>query len=101
LVALNDEFTECICAAADGMMFDVLAPVHRKDYDGCLRRQGGGRAKAKGERRYRGRQANVGRNAGIASMLRAAASGTRSRPPRGCGPAHTARIKKRLSAEVA
>lgn len=101
LAAPADEFTGRMFAAINAMMLDVLAAVARKDYDDRRRRQAEGQAKAKTEGRYKGRQANVARNAGIAAMLRAGRTWDEIQAATGCGRAHLSRIKKQLEAEAA
>ena len=57
--------------ALNSRMLDMLAAIARKHYNDRRRRQAQGvAAKAKAEVKYRGRPEDIGRNAGIASMLR-------------------------------
>ena len=74
LAAPSDEFTARMFAAVNAMMLDVLAAVARKDYEDRRRRQAQGVAKAKKEGLYRGRPANVERNAAITAMLKSGQS---------------------------
>src|SRR5215207_7885986 len=74
IMAKADDFTARMFDAINGMMLDVLAAVARKDYEDRRRRQAQGQAKAKAEGHYRGREANVARNTGIASMLKGGVS---------------------------
>lgn len=64
-----DEFTSRMFSAINGMMFDMLAAISRKDYEDRRRRAAQGVAKAKAENRYRGRPEDTIRNNGIAAML--------------------------------
>ena len=47
LAKADDEFTDRMLSAVNGMLLDMLAAVARKDYDGRRRRQAEGTAKAK------------------------------------------------------
>ena len=86
VVALDLPTSWQLAAPADGptspvrrqsaMMLDMLAAVARKDYEDRRRQQAQGVAKAKAEGKYRGRPEDIGRNAGIASMLRDGSSWT-------------------------
>ena len=69
--------------------------VARKDYDDRRRRQAQGQVKAKAEGVYRGRQEDVARNAGIASMLRDGLSYSAIQAATGCGRATVAKVAKR------
>ena len=89
-----DEFTSRMFEAINGMMLDMLAAVARKDYDDRRRRQAEGQAKAKAEGRYRGRQEDTARNAGIATMLTAGLSWTAIQNATGCSRATIAKIAK-------
>ena len=73
------------------LMMDVLAAVARKDYEDRRRRQAQGQAKAKAEGKYRGRKENVGRNAGIASMLKSGDSWSAIEGAFGCSRATIAK----------
>jgi DNA invertase Pin-like site-specific DNA recombinase len=64
-----DDFTGRMFRALNSMMLDILAAIARKHYDDRRRRQAQGVAKAKAEGKYRGRPEDIGRNAGIASLL--------------------------------
>jgi hypothetical protein len=64
-----DDFTGRMFRALNSMMLDMLAAIARKHYDDRRRRQAQGVAKAKAEGKYRGRPEDIGRNAGIASLL--------------------------------
>lgn len=54
----KDEFTVAMLKAINNMMLDMLAAIARKDYQDRRRRQSEGILKAKGEGKYRGRQAD-------------------------------------------
>ena len=54
----NDDFTAAMLKAINSMMLDMLAAIARKDYQDRQRRQKEGITKAKGEGKYRGRQAD-------------------------------------------
>jgi|ERR1700722_1160995 DNA invertase Pin-like site-specific DNA recombinase len=97
LAASGDEFTQRMFGAINGMMLDMLAAVARKDYDDRRRRQQQGIAKAKAEGAYRGRREDVGRNEGIAAMLRDGMSWSKIQDATGCGRATVAKIAKRAS----
>lgn len=90
-----DEFTARMFEAINGMMLDMLAAVARKDYDDRRRRQAQGQAKAKAEGRYKGRPADVERNAGIADMLKRGMSWTQIHSATGASRATIAKIAKR------
>src|SRR5271166_3278798 len=55
LAAPGDEFTARMFAAINAMLLDMLAAVARKDYEDRRRHQAQGQARAKAERKYRGR----------------------------------------------
>ena len=95
LAAPADEFTGRMFGAINAMLLDVLAAVARKDYDDRRRRQAQGQAKAKAEGKYRGRPEDVGRNSGIAAMLRAGESWTAVQRAFGCSRATIAKIARR------
>ena len=97
LAASGDEFTQRMFGAINGMMLDMLAAVARKDYDDRRRRQQQGIAKAKAEGAYRGRREDVGRNEGIAAMLRDGMSWSKIQDATGCGRATVAKIAKRAA----
>lgn len=54
----KDEFTAAMLKAINNMMLDMLAAIARKDYQDRRRRQSEGIAKAIGEGKYKGRQAD-------------------------------------------
>ncbi|WP_336492357.1 recombinase family protein [Methylobacterium nigriterrae] len=89
-----DEFTSRMFEAINGMMLDMLAAVARKDYDDRRRRQAEGQARAKAEGKYKGRQEDVARNAGIASMLTAGLSWSQIQASTRCSRATIAKIAK-------
>ena len=91
----GDDFTRRMFAAVNAMMLDVLAAVARKDYEDRRRRQAQGQARAKAEGLYKGRQENIDRNKGIASMLRGGASWSAVQAAFGCSRATVAKIAKR------
>jgi DNA invertase Pin-like site-specific DNA recombinase len=97
LAAPADEFTGRMFAAINAMLLDMLAAVARKDYDDRRRRQAQGIAKAKAEGVYRGRPEDVGRNEGIAGMLRAKMSWSSIQSATGCSRATIAKIAKRAA----
>jgi len=82
----DDEFTGRMFDALNAMMLDMLVAIARKDYEDRRRRQAQGIARAKAERRYKGRPEDTKRNTAIVEMLRRGmswnaiieASGTRS-----------------------
>jgi DNA invertase Pin-like site-specific DNA recombinase len=96
LAAEGDDFTRRMFAAINAMMLDMLAAVARKDYDDRRRRQQQGIAKAKAEGAYRGRREDVGRNEGIAAMLRDG-MWSKIQDATGCGRATVAKIAKRAA----
>ncbi|MDW9781950.1 resolvase [Sinorhizobium meliloti] len=91
----SDDFTGRMFAAINGMMLDMLAAIARKDYEDRRRRQFEGQAKAKADGRYKGRQENVKRNDGIASMLDKGMSWTQIQNATGASRATIAKIAKR------
>lgn len=95
-----DEFTGRMFAAVNAMMLDVLAAVARKDYEDRRRRQAQGTAKAKAAGRYTGRQEDMARNAGIATLLRAGATWQDIQDATGCSRGTIAKVRKRLAAET-
>ncbi|WP_375789399.1 recombinase family protein [Bradyrhizobium sp. Pha-3] len=90
----GDEFTGRMFDAINGMLLDMLAAIARKDYDDRRRRQTEGQATAKAEGKYKGRPADVQRNAGIAAMLKAGASWSSIQAATGCSRATIAKISK-------
>jgi DNA invertase Pin-like site-specific DNA recombinase len=94
----GDDFTARMFDAINGMLFDMLAAVARKDYDDRRRRQAQGQAKAKAEGRYRGRPEDTERNEGIACMLAAGQSWGTIQAATGCSRATIAKIAKRANA---
>lgn len=93
--AKGDSFTARMFDAINGMMLDMLAAIARKDYEDRRRRQAEGQAKAKAEGRYRGRQEDTERNAGIAAMLAKGVSWSQVQAATGCSRATIAKIAKR------
>jgi DNA invertase Pin-like site-specific DNA recombinase len=91
----GDDFTSRMFEAINNMMLDMLAAVARKDYEDRRRRQAQGIAKAKDERKFKGRGEDVKRNAGIASMLAAKTSWNAIQDITGCSRATIAKIAKR------
>lgn len=61
----SDEFTGAMLRAVNGMMLDMLAAIARKDYQDRRRRQAEGIGKAKGEGKFKGRQADLALHANI------------------------------------
>ncbi len=96
----GDEFTTRMFAAVNAMMLDMLAAVARKDYTDRRRRQMQGQAKAKAEGKYKGRPEDVGRNAGIAMMLKGGASYSEVQAAFGCSRATVAKIAKRVGGRL-
>ena len=92
-----DDFTGRMFRALNSMMLDMLAAAARKHYDDRRRRQAQGVAKAKAEGKYRGRPEDIGRNAGIASMLRDGSSWTAIQDAFGCSRATIAKVAKRAA----
>jgi DNA invertase Pin-like site-specific DNA recombinase len=80
-----------------GTLLDMLAAVARKDYEDRRRRQAQGQAKAKAEGKYKGRQEDTERNAGIAGMLAAGQSWSTIQAATGCSRATIAKIAKRAA----
>lgn len=70
----NDEFTQRMLAAINGMMLDMLAAVARKDYEDRRRRQSEGIVKARIDGKYKGRSANPKLHENIAALLHAGKS---------------------------
>jgi DNA invertase Pin-like site-specific DNA recombinase len=83
--------------AVNGMMLDMLAAVARKDYDDRRRRQAEGQKNAKAAGRYKGRQEDVKRNAGIADMLARGMSWSQVQAATGCSRATVAKVAKRAA----
>jgi DNA invertase Pin-like site-specific DNA recombinase len=100
LAAPADEFTARMFAALNAMMLDMLAAVARKDYDDRRRRQAEGIAKAKAAKLYRGRPEDIGRNRGIAAMLKAGESWSAVQAAFGCSRATIAKVAKRAAADL-
>ena len=98
LAAPPDEFTGRMFAAVNAMMLDVLAAVARKDYEDRRRRQAEGQAKAKAAGLYKGRREDMGRNDGIARMLKAGASWSQIQDMAGCSRATIAKVARRIAA---
>ena len=91
----DDEFTQRMAEAINGMMLDMLAAIARKDYTDRRRRQAQGIEKAKAEGKYRGRPEDTKRNAAIAKMLRAGQSWSTVMKATGCSRATVAKLAKR------
>lgn len=92
-----DEFTARMFGAVNGMMLDVLAAVARKDYEDRRRRQAQGIAKAKADRRYRGRPEDEDRNKAIVGMLKAGQSWSSIVAATGCSRSTLSRLAKRAA----
>lgn len=69
LAAGDDEFSQRMAEAINGMMLDMLAAIARKDYDDRRRRQAQGIAKAKVRGAYRGRPEDTERLDQIGHLL--------------------------------
>lgn len=93
-----DDVTDRMFQAINDMMLDMLAAIARKDYEDRRRRQAQGIAKAKAERRYRGRPENVERNQAILQMLQKGHSWNSIVAATGCSRSTLARLKKRSDA---
>jgi DNA invertase Pin-like site-specific DNA recombinase len=100
LSGAKDDFAGRMLSAINGMMLDMLAAVARKDYEDRRRRQAEGQAKAKADGKYRGRPEDVGRNAGIATMLRKGMSWSDIQTVTGCGRATVAKVAARVRGET-
>ncbi|CAI1770421.1 Putative transposon Tn552 DNA-invertase bin3 [Serratia quinivorans] len=74
LAASGDEFTGRMLDAINGMMLDMLAAIARKDYEDRRRRQKQGISKAKAEGKYKGRGADLDKQAAIMSLLKSGSS---------------------------
>lgn len=74
LADTGDEFTGRMLDAMNGMMLDMLAAIARKDYEDRRRRQKQGIAKAKLEGKYKGRGADLDKQAAIISLLKSGSS---------------------------
>ncbi|RWO46325.1 recombinase family protein [Mesorhizobium sp.] len=92
----QDDFTTRLFDAMNAMILDVLAAVGRKDYIDRRRRQAQGIAKAQTEGRYRGRQEDERRNAGITKMLGNGQSWSSIVAATGASRSTLARLAKRL-----
>jgi DNA invertase Pin-like site-specific DNA recombinase len=97
----GDEFTARMFDAINAMLLDMLAAIARKDYEDRRRRQAQGQAKAKAEGKYKGRPADMKRNAGIASMLKAGASWSAIQNATGCSRATVAKLSKQIKQAAA
>lgn len=97
--AKADDFTARMFDAINGMMLDVLAAVARKDYEDRRRRQAQGIALAQSEGRYRGRPADVARNAGIVAMLKSGASWSSIQAATGCSRSTLSKLAALIRAE--
>jgi DNA invertase Pin-like site-specific DNA recombinase len=91
----GDDFTARTFDAINGMLLDMLAAIGRKDYEDRRRRQAQGISKAKSEGRFKGRQEDAKRNAGIASMLAEGKSWNAIQDVTNCSRATIAKIAKR------
>ena len=67
---VKDEFMSRMVHAFNGILFDMLAAISRKDYEDRRRRAAQGIEKARAAGKYRGRPPDEARNAGIAAMLK-------------------------------
>lgn len=74
LAVHGDEFTGRMLDAINNMMLDMLAAIARKDYEDRRRRQKQGISKAKAEGKYKGRGADLDKQAAIMSLLRSGSS---------------------------
>jgi DNA invertase Pin-like site-specific DNA recombinase len=100
IIAANvtEEFTARMFGAINDTLLDLLAAMARKDYEDRRRRQAQGQAKAKAESRYKGRQEDAERNAGIAQMITLRLSWSSIQAATGCSRATISKIAKRLAA---
>lgn len=87
-----DDATSRIFEAINGMMLDMLAAIARKDYEDRRRRQKEGVEAARSRGVYKGRPADVERNAAIAKMLAAHQSWSTIQSATGCSRSTIARI---------
>ena len=94
----GDDFTARMFDAINGMLLDMLAAIGRKDYEDRRRWQAQGISKAKSEGRFKGRQEDAKRNAGIASMLAEGKSWNAIQDVTNCSRATIAKIAKRMKA---
>lgn len=69
LVPNTNEFDSRMFSAINGMLIDMLAAIARRDYDQRKYRQKQGIAKAKDEKKYKGRKANIERYSAINRLL--------------------------------
>ncbi|WP_413525251.1 recombinase family protein [Photobacterium phosphoreum] len=65
----SDDFTRSILNAVNGMLFDMLAAVARKDYEDRRRRQAEGIHRAKSNGLYRGRAEDTAKQERVAKLL--------------------------------
>ena len=90
-----DDFTARMFEALNGMLFDMLAAISRKDYDDRRRRVAQGVSKARAAGKFRGRPEDTNRNNGIAAMLAKGVSWSQIQAATGCSRATVAKIAKR------
>lgn len=96
-IKADDEFTQRMAEAINGMMLDMLAAIARKDYTDRRRRQAQGIEAARASGKYRGRPENSKRNAAIADMLRKGQSWSTIIEATGCSRATVAKAAKSLA----
>ncbi|WHA41924.1 recombinase family protein [Agrobacterium larrymoorei] len=89
-----DEFTLRMSEAINSMMLDMIAAIARKDYEDRRRRQIQGIAKAKSAGLYKGRPANISRNAAILKMLESGQSWSSIISATGCSRSTISRLLK-------
>lgn len=94
--ATEDEFTQRMLTAINGMLLDMLAAVARKDYDDRRRRQAEGIAKAQIEGKYKGRQPNEMLRANIGALLRDGKSYSDIVDMLGCSRSTISDVKRQL-----
>jgi DNA invertase Pin-like site-specific DNA recombinase len=70
----TDDLTTRMLDALNGMMLDMLAAIARKDYEDRRRRAAQGIVKAQKDGKYKGRPADIQRNADLLAMLSRGAS---------------------------
>ena len=88
-------------SAVNNMMLDVLAAVARKDYEDRRRRQLEGTARAKAAGLYKGRPANLSRNAAIAAMLQDGRTWNQIMSATGCSRTLLAKLTREQRAQGA
>jgi len=96
----DDEFTQRMLDAINGMMLDMLAAIARKDYDDRRRRQAQGIAQAKERGVYRGRPIDQELRTKVDELRAKGFSVRRTAELAGCSPSTVQRIQKERTADV-